>query len=66
MFSKVYVIIGMGFVVGAVLWYLSPRARPKLRRWALIAIAVATVVAIAYNYSEADVEVAPPPVTVVD
>ena len=60
MFSKVYVVIGMGLVIGAVLWYISPRSRHKLRRWALIAIAVAIVVAIAYNYSEGDVEVAPP------
>lgn len=49
-----YVIVGMGMLLAAIVWFVSPRSRHKLRRWAFIAALIALVLAIGYHYSTKD------------
>lgn len=49
-----YVIVGMGMLVVAIVWFVSPRSRWKIRRWAFIAAIIGLLLAIGYHYSTKD------------
>lgn len=46
-----YVIVGMGMLVAAIVWFVSPRSRWRIRRYAFIAALLALLLAIGYHYS---------------
>ncbi|MGH8876056.1 MAG: hypothetical protein ACRD0P_01730 [Stackebrandtia sp.] len=49
-----YVLIGVGMLLAAIVWFVSPRSRWKLRRLAFLAAIIALILAIAYHYSTKD------------
>ncbi|ADD44735.1 hypothetical protein [Stackebrandtia nassauensis] len=49
-----YVLIGMGMLLAAIVWFVSPRSRWKLRRYAFIAALIALLLALGYHYSTKD------------
>lgn len=57
--SSFYAVAGMCMVVAAVVWYVSPGSRRKIKRLALIAGLVALALAVAYNYAQKDDGAAP-------
>lgn len=54
LFSSFYAIVGIGLLVAAIAWYISPRSRRRIRRYAMIAGLLALALAVAYNYSQED------------
>ncbi|HZE37390.1 MAG TPA: hypothetical protein VE172_01120 [Stackebrandtia sp.] len=58
--DKFYVLIGAGMLVAAIVWYVSPRSRRRIRRLAVAAALIALLLAVGYDYAHRD-DAAPSP-----
>ncbi|CAM3265379.1 hypothetical protein [Stackebrandtia soli] len=52
--ASFYVVVGIALVVGSIAWMISPRARHRMKRYALMAAVVALILAVLYNYGQRD------------